>query len=202
MPSWLDSIFDFLEDKSGAITALATVAVAIVTGILVWITRRYAKTTDKMLKASDTPKILVFLSNLDRNYGVGTLDFCVQNIGTGFAYKVNIAGNFPALYPYLSDEPLTEHPIIKNGIESIGPGNQYYISILWHHDLPALPEKTIDITVTYRDSRDKEHKDKLCLDFTYSGDSVQTSNPSIDRITRVLRQIDQTLIEIKNERDN
>ena len=187
MQTIIENLITIVVAFFAVVTAVATVVLAVI--------------TYKMLKASDTPKILVFLSHLDRNYGVATLDFCIQNIGTGFAYDVKIAGDFSALYPYLSDEPLTEHPIIKNGIGCIGPGNQHYISILWHHDLPALPEETIEITVTYRDSTDQEQKDKLRLDFTHWGDGGQTSNPSMDRIARVLQQIDQTLIEIKNKRD-
>ena len=82
------------------IELIATIVIAFATGALVLVTWQYAKateryveTTEKALKAADTPDIKVYLSLGSTGSMVYTLDLCIHNIGTGFAYDVNFDGN-------------------------------------------------------------------------------------------------------------
>ena len=69
----LGSAIDFLNENSGAITAIATLILVGITGWYVYLTRQ-------MLKVSNTPVIRMFL------HASGYAIFlCVENIGTGFA---------------------------------------------------------------------------------------------------------------------
>lgn len=84
------SLIKFLNDNNGTITLLATVIVASTTIVLAIITWWYAKTTDRMLKAGNTPEILLYLFPSE-TYS-RRINLCIQNIGTGFASDINFRG--------------------------------------------------------------------------------------------------------------
>ena len=95
------------------IEIIATVVIAIATGALVLVTRQYAKateryveTTEKALKAADTPDIKVYLSLSSTGSLLYTLDLCIHNIGTGFAYDVKFGGEFLSFIPAIRQRPL------------------------------------------------------------------------------------------------
>ena len=107
MIAWLENLNNFLNANNGTITALATVVLAVITFWYTYLTR-------KILKASDTPDIRVFLSQVGGGgIGMYTLDLCVENIGTGFARDVHFSGDFIFLRPQFSKEPLSEYDDIK-----------------------------------------------------------------------------------------
>ena len=63
------------------IEIIATIVIAIATGALVFVTRqytkateRYAETTEKALKAADTPNVKIYLSQSSTGGTVYTLD--------------------------------------------------------------------------------------------------------------------------------
>ena len=105
------------------IEIISTVVIAIATGALVFVTWQYAKatqryveTTEKALKAADTPNIKVYLSLSSTGSMMYTLDLCIHNIGTGFAYDVKFDGELLSLIPPPSNDPLAEYEIMRNGV--------------------------------------------------------------------------------------
>ena len=145
MIAWLENLNNFLNANNGTITALATVVLAVIT---FW----YAYLTRKILKASDTPDIRVFLSQVGGgSIGMYTLDLCVENIGTGFARDVHFSGDFISLRPQFSKEPLSEYDDIKHGRSHLGSGKQIRIALFFQYQQSDLPERTSNAVVNYRD---------------------------------------------------
>ena len=190
-------IIDFLNENDGAIIAIATVFLVVVTLIYVCETRKIRETSQKMLKLSNTPEVQVSLLSGGHVMGVYTLDLCVQNIGTGYAYDVKFAGSFTSFHPESSVETLGEYGIIKNGISHLGPGKRYQISLLWQYKKEDLHKKEpLNGEVTYQDLANETHYKPFHLDFTKGGGYSQIDDPSLESIARSLQDIDYNLLDL------
>ena len=169
-------VIDFLNSNTGVITAIATVA-------LVVLTRQYVKLIREIRTENDKPKVIVFLSHIYLSYEVTTLELCVQNAGTGSAYDVKFAGDL-SIYPNISHQPLADYKIIKNGISYLAPGKVYHIPLFWQHEQTNIPQETLGVVVTYRDEQNRKCEETFYLNFRKSEGSGQTGNPSIDGMVR------------------
>lgn len=195
--SWLKSFFDFLNNNSGAITALATV-------ILVIITYWYARMTNKMVKALNNSEILINLQPDDKN--PCCINLCIQNIGTGAASELKFKGDLsfrPALYKL---EPLSERGILKNGIDYLGPGKKLEIFLFYSQHMfqhvygtnKPISEHSIDITVKYKDTTNRKKEKSFLLTFDKWEKYGDFENDPVSQIARTLdERIAETLQEIE-----
>ena len=191
------------------IEIISTIVIAIATGALVFVTRQYAKateryaeTTEKALKAADTPNIRVYLSQSSAGGTVYTLDLCIHNIGTGFAYDVKFTGDFLCFSPQFDNAPLAEYGIMRNGIDFFAPGKQCRIMLFLQYKQQDLPQRAFNIVVDYRDSVGERHKSEFELDFTKVETYSQIHDPSLHSIAVSLRFIYEHFLNLKKEPDN
>ena len=184
--SWLESIIGFFNSNSGAITALATV-------ILVIITWRYVRLTKDMLKATNTPEIQMFLYR-NRNY----ITLCLQKIGPGFASHINFIGDFslkPST-PYPGDKPLKEFDMFKNGIAYLGTGHKAEIPLFHMSDLQRFSGETFEIITNYKDSANTPGKKTFHFNIGNWDDMSQFRTIQTDEIADNLKSINTTLASI------
>ena len=190
------NIINFLNQNDGAIITIATLVLVCITLWYVIETMRMRRTTQEMLRASNTPVIQV--SIVSGTFKIPDLYLCIENIGTGFAYDVEFTGTItsfaiPSLFSQDEDTTLGENEIIKNGISHFGTGKRYHIPLLWTYSEEYLPVEPLSLDVTYRDSTKKEKKGHFLLDFRKVEDFSSPGDPSLDRIAQSLRNLDQTL---------
>lgn len=167
---------DFLNSNAGVITAIATIALAV-------LTRQYFKLTREIRTENDKPKVIVFLSHIYLSYEVTTLELCVQNAGTGSAYDVKFAGDL-SIYPNISHQPLADYKIIKNGINHLAPGKMYHIPLFWQYEQTTIPQETLEVVATYRDEQNRKCEETFHLNFRKFEGSGQTGNPPMDGMVR------------------
>ena len=191
---------------SNIIIAGSTVVLAIITLFYLLETREMRKTTQEMLRVSDKPHILIYLFP-DETYP-HCINLCIQNIGTGFAHKIDFTGDF-SFTPTLPRgwKPLADNGIIKNGIDYLGPGKKIEIFLFMSHMMrqdsmvpnrPPILEERLDITVTYQDSMKKERKEEFLLEFKQWEDYGNSESQPIAEIADFLKtQVADTLDEIK-----
>ena len=191
------------------IEIISTVVIAIATGALVFVTwqyakatKRYVETTEKALKAADTPNIKVYLTLSSTGSMMYTLDLCIHNIGTGFAYDVKFDGELLSLTPPSSNAPLAEYEIMRNGVSYFAPGKQCRITLFFQYQQSDLPKRTFNIAVNYRNSASEELEDNFDLDFNKIESHFQIANPSLDSIALSLKYIYEHFLDMKEERDN
>ena len=126
----MEPIINFLNENSGAITALATV-------ILVAITWWYVRLTKMMLKASNIPVVSLFL-----HAGKSDITLCVQNIGIGFARDIKFTGDlsFKPINPLIErDVTLEELEPFKSRIDYLAPGQRIETFLFQRGDLARVP---------------------------------------------------------------
>lgn len=191
------------------IEIIATVVIAIATGALVFVTWQYAKatqryveTTEKALKAADTPNIRAYLSQSFAGSTIYTLDLCIHNIGTGFAYDIKFRGKVCSLRPQFSKIPLGDYSIMRNGISHFAPGKQCRITLFFQYEQENLPQGAFDIIVDYMNSAGEKLESKFYLDFNQVEEYPQIADPSLYSIASSLRFIYGHFLELKKERDN
>lgn len=131
--SWLESIIEFLNSNSGAITAIATV-------ILVCITVWYVKVTKDILKISKKPVVILFL----QGDGVD-IKLCVQNIGTGSASDIEFTGDLSFKPTFPGDRPLKETEPFKSGINYLGPEYKIDVFMCERDEIKELPKHSFEI---------------------------------------------------------
>ena len=175
-------IIDFLKDNSEAM-------IVSLTFFLVCITVWYVYETRKIRINANYPKLQVSLLYVDDNWKQHTLNLCIQNIGTGFAYDLKFDGNLSSVK--FSYNTLADNKIMKNGISHLGPGKRCQIPLSSKYKGEELdsPEEPLSIDVNYEDSAKKKKKYKCCLYFTKVEDYTQIGDPSLESIAESLRRI-------------
>ena len=185
------SVISWLNEHSGAITVFTAVATVIVTVILVYITAQYARTTDRILRASDTPEILIFLFPDERS--TYSINLCIQNIGTGFASDVKFTGDL-SFKPFPPGSvALSNIGVFKNGIDYLPPGKKIEIFLFYTTHIQKLPVKSLNFTVSYVDSMGKQCKDSFFLEFNKWIGFTQRINDPLNKIVNELDGIRRKL---------
>ena len=154
---------------SDIVTAVATV---VLVGVTIW----YAHTTREILKATNKPEILIFL--YPSEFHPSLVNLCIQNIGTGFASKIVFSGDDLSFSPPLGFQeiPLNEMSIFKNDIDYLGPGKKIEIPLFSAFGAENLPQKSLKITVTYKELPKGETFD---LEFTKWAGFYQDEPPIV-----------------------
>lgn len=194
-------IINFLNQNDGAIIAIATVVLVVVTLFYLLETRQIRKTSQEMLRVSNTPDIQVSILCEYMSEKLSVYDLCIQNIGTGFAYDVKFSGSFTTVHPHFANDLLGEYDIIKDGISHLGPAKRYQFPIFWEVEGVKLdiPEEIYVVNVSYMDSVQNPKNGTFHLDFTKGGGSSQIDDPSLESIARSLKDIAYNLLEIKKK---
>ena len=163
-----------------AIIASATVALAIANFVLVAVTIYYARLVRRQLKAGDMPEIAIFLYR-DDHY---RRNICIKNVGTGVARDLRFMTK--NLY---SDGKQRLDFLLENGIGYLEHGGEmaYYFTT----------KTAFDLTVSYRDSTNKEHECSFYLNPIESDNAVYEDK--LGKISRELRDIKSELSKIKRK---
>ena len=136
-----------------------------ITGVYAVLTGRYVRLTNRLLKATtDTPKIAIYLTRDE----VERAMLCVENIGTGLAYDIHFKKIDPAsLKRYSPENPMTLGDVgfLRDGIKYLQPGGKKKCSIYLNDRLDELKKTLLTISITYKDSEEKEYPDCFCLSF-------------------------------------
>ena len=143
--------WDCLNSHSGAITAIATAVLVIVTIVYVIFTYR-------IVRATNQPEIMVSLRPHE-TYGYFAI-LRVENVGTGVARNVRFTGDLSLGFQSIT--PFKDIGFLKNGIDLLGPGQKIEHclgSILENPE--ALKQPPFEITVTYSDSSTNHEEKKI-----------------------------------------
>ena len=179
-------IIEWLNANSGAIIGIATVLLVGVIGYYVYLTWR-------LLKANNTPEIVVSLR--PHQVHVQLVMLCIENIGTGAAYDLQFTTN-PTSIPNLS-VPFEKIGFLKSGIAYFEPGRkieQFIVSVTNKFD--DLKQMPFEVSLTYRDSVNQKHKRAFQLDFGVNEGFSQIDKPPLFEIAKATRDIQRDIRNI------
>ena len=184
-------VINWLNSNSGAITGIAAIITAIATVVLVGITAFYAWVTRQMRLDAQKPEIAIFLRPHESS--IRFIVLCIQNMGGGPAKNVQ--------FTCTSDAILSPLFIgyIKHGISYFAPSQKIEDIIMDVHGQSAEVMQTpVEITVTYKDSMNKECKNTFPLNFGLYQGVRQMSDP-LSGIHESLQSIKQSLSSISQQ---
>ena len=190
--SWLESIINFLNDNSGAITAIATVILVGITGWYVYLTRQ-------MLKVANTPVIRMFLHARGH-----TIFLCVENIGTGFARNIKFTGDLSFKPTYWNDnsrdKPLKELEPFKSGIPFLGAGHKQERIIISTGEFGDSPKHAFDIIVTYNDLGIAKEDKTFSFEIGNWDNTDQFGSPHTDEVATAVERVSRNLDRLISHR--
>ena len=177
-----EEFMDWLNSNSGAITGLSTAVLVIVTVV-------YVVLTWCILRATQKPKIVIYLCPDEAHINHAML--CIENIGTGPARDVRFKAD-PCSIPNL-DLPLEEVGVFKKGIAYFEPGGKrHYFLVSVIGKLDELKQTPFKITVTYKGFMTLKRKHVFFLDFgelenvTHGGSPLIEISKAIQGVKKVL----------------
>lgn len=183
------------------IITFATLVLAVLTGIYVWLTRR-------ILNAQSDPRVIItVVHDEDRT---SMLQLVVKNIGTGIAYDIRFEFSrpLPAEAFGLSEEEakqpeeMTDGPLI-DGIPALGPGECRKIDWGQYGGLKkALGDSPIVATCRFK-KQEKEMKPIICqLDVeSFKGTSAAKSKPTqtVDALEKISKSLNRIATSLQTE---
>ena len=163
--------------------------IEIFTVLLVCITGYYAHLTQRLVKANNTPTIAIYLWPDEENFQ--EVNLCIENIGTALAHDIRFTTDlsFKTDFSFYS---LGDVSFIKHGIKYLPPGKVYSYSLYQRDRLHELKQTSLEIAVTYKDSRKKKNEDCFCLNFSEIEFSPHGGSP-LFKIDRSLKDINQSI---------
>lgn len=179
-------IIEGLNANSGAIIVIVAI-------VLVGVISYYAYLTWRLLKANNTPEIVVSLRPHQGH--VQLVILCIENIGTGAARDLQFTTN-PTSIPNL-DVPFEKIGFLKSGIAYFEPGGkieQFIVSVTNKFD--ELKQMPFEVSLTYRDSVNQKHKRTFQLDFGVNEGFSQIDNPPLFEIAKATRDIQRDIRNI------
>jgi hypothetical protein len=147
------------------IQVILTSALVIITAWYAYITNRILKSSEKALKEQLRPYIITHIVSIDH-----WLQLSIKNIGKRPALNIDIEFN-----PHLdvidklvanTNEITTHKPLLKQTF--IPPDFEINTTLMYTPNFVTNPELTriFEITITYKDSSDKEYSDNYILDLS------------------------------------
>ena len=193
MPTWLDSIFNFLNENSGAITVFTTIVLA---GITFW----YVLVTKDILKATNKPEVILFLRPNERE-----INLCVQNIGAGYASNIKFTGdlsfkpnrNAGFIVDDSDSKPLEELEPFKSGINYLGTGHK--IETFLCYSGRSQLEDSFTINLVYEDSAHIKYMKSFSFEPGNWKNTSQFITPQKDEVANALGQISNILEQVRDD---
>lgn len=146
---------------SAFITAATTIVLAFITRRYVRLTKEYVHLTGEMLKATNKPEVILYLSDQGRPLDPGEsvihamentiVTLCLHNIGTGYASDISFSGDL-SFQPPLSNKTLGEMEPFKSGLSHLGVEYKVDTPIFLTGEMTEIPKRSFNIIVSYKDS--------------------------------------------------
>ena len=186
-------ILEFLNLNSGAVTAISTVVLTIVTFAYVLLTRSISKETEMMRKAQTEPNISA-TSQSEEGYA-SLIDLVIKNIGLGPAYNVKFEVN-PDFEDRLLICKLSEIGFIKNGLQYFAPNQEFQILLTnMAENYQEKLKKAFEIKVTYESNIHKPYNNTYVIDFSQQS-GLSFGEPPLYKIAKNIEQIQQDINHI------
>lgn len=193
----MDSIFDFLNKNSGALSVIFTAVVTLATGVYAILTWHLVSETRRMRKIQTEPKIEITLRPVDESINIQRLH--VRNIGLGPALRITfkpmvLSGGDGA--KALLDE-FTETNFFRTGISYLSPGEErysHYTQMHENHDKKIA--SIIAFEVSYCSATFEKYCETLTIDMSEYKGSYMLGTPHLYSIAKSLEKIQKDLASI------
>jgi len=183
------SLFDYLNQNSGAITVIFTAFVAIATVVYAILTWKLVSETRMMREVQTEPKISAIIQPKD--YWLNFIDLIIQNIGLGPAYNIKFE-----ISPDFEDRnlKLSEIGFIKHGLRYLAPNQkiQFFLTSLTENYEEKV-KNPFEIRIIYENSIHKSYSNIYSIDFSQFTGTSQLGEPPLYKISKNIEDIQKNI---------
>lgn len=183
------SLFDYLNQNSGAITVIFTAFVAIATVVYAILTWKLVSETRMMREVQTEPKISAIIQPKD--YWLNFIDLIIQNIGLGPAYNIKFE-----ISPDFEDRnlKLSEIGFIKHGLRYLAPNQkiQFFLTSLTENYEEKV-KNPFEIRIIYENSIHKPYSNIYSIDFSQFTGTSQLGEPPLYKISKNIEDIQKNI---------
>lgn len=178
------SLFQYLDNHSGAVSVLVNIVLTAVTAMYVILTRKMLK---EMQKARE-PFVVIDVELPDP-----TLRLIVSNLGQSPARDIHfsVVKDLPFRSLGNKDSGIKEMPVMKTGISSLAPGRRLKFVVGELPDIQKTEDKIIAIEVRFKNEAGKEFIRKEVIDISALHDvlfeSFQDSSHKVEAAIKSLK---------------
>lgn len=153
------SLFQYLDNHSGAVSVIVNIVLTAVTAMYVILTRKMLK---EMQRAKE-PFVVIDVELPDP-----TLRLIVSNLGQSPARDIHfsVLKDIPSLSSENSGSGIKELPVMKTGISSLAPGRSLKFIVGGFPDIRKTEDKIITIEVRFKNESGKEFVRKEIIDIS------------------------------------
>lgn len=193
----ISEIINWLNTNAGAVQAIATLTLVIITAYYAWQTKRNVQLLEKAEKESHRPRVAIYI--IQREEWLNLIDLVIGNYGSGVARDIKF-GVDDDLVLLDKEERLKDVEIINNGLPTLAPNQVIRIPLLsLTGRLDELQKKDITISLEYKDhSRKYNFTDKFPISFK-SLVERQLGSPPIYKIAKEIESIKKAIEKISGD---
>ncbi len=184
----METIIGVIASIIGLITGGATVVLAVITWRYVRLTREILEENRLMRLDGQKPEIAIYLRSHQAH--IVLLYLRVENIGTGVAHDLQFTTDLS--FSADGETRLEDVRFLKDGINYLQPGGNRDCFLSSVINRPDLFETSLEISVTYKDSMNKEYKRCFCLDFGEGEGSSHDGAPLFE-IAKYMKGVEAAL---------
>ena len=191
----MEIVFNWLDLHSGAVQAITTVILVIVTAIYAWYTKKIVEITIKNENKRNEPKIIAHLES-DEDW-LNLVYLVIRNYGRSVAKNVtfNVNENIELIH----DKKLSELRFFKNGVKYFTPHRIIKLPIISMVGKgEGLFLKDIKLVIRYENDEGKQFVNESQLDFNALPE-YQIGKPPIYEIANSIKDIKKSLDQIKRK---
>jgi hypothetical protein len=189
-----------INNNAGAIQAITTTVLVIVTGVYAFHTAKTAKSMERTEEMQTRPQLAIFLEQREDNLSL--VNLVIANYGNGLARNIEFSaiGKNIVLDLAREEKTIKTFRVIKNGIKTLGPKQEYrawLMSVIGRVD--ELQSNRTNIRVRYENvDGSKKYKESYRLDFN-SLPEYQLGKPVEYKISESLENIAKRVASIERK---
>lgn len=186
----MDTLFEFLNKNSGALSVLFSAAVTIATVVYAILTWKLVTETRLLREAQTEPRIEITAQPFETAYNLLRLQ--VRNTGMGPArrlrLRINVISGGESALSMLNE--LTKPNFFEKGLEYFGPGQERFSAFTnMAVDFNAKVAAVFEVWIRYESATGQRYEDTAVIDMAEWKGAQQLGTPSIYKIAKSIEII-------------
>ena len=182
-------MIDWLNSNSGAVTAILTLLVVLVTGVYVYLTYRLLLESKATREMAMRPVVIV-TAEIHEMY-MNIIHLRVRNIGGGAARRICLRTNRKFMIG--KDQSLDDLGLFKRAIPLLGPGQKIETFLKDMADQEVGKEEPLEVTAKYEAAVGGETEETFVIDLAALENLRQVGETPLTAIAKSIKKIQENI---------
>ena len=182
-------MIDWLNYNSGAVTAILTLLVVLVTGVYVYLTHRLLLESKATREMAMRPVVIV-TAEIHEMY-MDIIHLRVRNIGGGAARRICLRTNRKFMIG--KDKSLDDLGLFKRGIPLLGPGQKIETFLADMTGQEVGKEEPLEVTAEYENAVGGKTEETFVIDLAALENLRQVGETPLKAIAKSIKKIQENI---------